>query len=164
MIGNCMQGKTGARMKSKDSGLIRLIAIFKLFKAATLIATGIGAFKLMHADMGTVLEHWATMLSLDPGGHFMSQAIEKATNLSPHKIKELGIVSFIYAGLFLTEGIGLWLMKRWAEWFTVIITSSLVPVEVYECTHKLTAIKVALLLVNVAVVIYLIYRIKHDKR
>jgi uncharacterized membrane protein (DUF2068 family) len=151
-------------MKSKDSGLIRLIAVFKLFKAATLIATGIGAFKLMHADLGTVLEHWATVLSLDPGGHFMSHAIEKATNLSPHRIKELGIVSFIYAGLFLTEGIGLWLMKRWAEWFTVIITSSLVPVEVYELAHKPTAIKALLLLVNVGVVVYLIFRIVREKQ
>jgi uncharacterized membrane protein (DUF2068 family) len=151
-------------MKSKDSGLLRLIAVFKFFKAATLIATGIGAFRLMHADVGTVLEHWATMLSLDPGGHFLSHAIERATNLSPHRIRELGIVSFIYAGLFLTEGTGLWMMKRWAEWFTAIITSSLIPVEVYELVHKPTAIKGLLLLVNVGVVVYLIYRIVREKR
>ena len=37
----------------------------------------------------------------------------------------------IYAELFLTEGIGLWLEQRWAEWLTVIITSALIPIEIY---------------------------------
>jgi uncharacterized membrane protein (DUF2068 family) len=69
-------------------------------------------------------------------------------------------VSFIYAGLFLTEGIGLWLMKRWAEWFTVIITSSLVPFEVYELYRDPSATKILVLVINVAVVIYLLYRIR----
>jgi uncharacterized membrane protein (DUF2068 family) len=47
-----------------------------------------------------------------------------ASNLRPDKIEQLGLGSMIYAGLFLTEGIGLWLEKRWAEWLTVIIIES----------------------------------------
>ena len=62
-------------------------------------------------------------------------------------------------GLFLTEGVGLWLLKRWAEWLTVIITSSLVPIEVYEIYRHPSAINVGALLLNLAIVIYLIYRI-----
>jgi uncharacterized membrane protein (DUF2068 family) len=69
----------------------------------------------------------------------------------------------VYAGLFLTEGIGLWLEKRWAEWLTVIITSSLVPIEIYEIYRHPTAIKIAVLLINIAIVAYLLYRIR-DKR
>jgi uncharacterized membrane protein (DUF2068 family) len=52
---------------------------------------------------------------------------EKALNVTPGKIKQLGIGSMIHAGLFLTEGIGLWLEKRWAEWLTAIITGLLDP-------------------------------------
>ena len=105
-------------MKHSDSRLIRLIALFKLLKAILLIAVGVGALKLIHKDIATVLQHWATMLGLDPGNQYVDRALEKAANLSPNKIKGLGVVSFIYAGLFLTEGIGLWLVRRWAEWFT----------------------------------------------
>jgi uncharacterized membrane protein (DUF2068 family) len=66
--------------------------------------------------------------------------------------------------LFLTEGIGLWLMKRWAEWFTIIITSSLIPVEIYELYRHPTAVKILVLAINVAVVLYLLYRIQRDER
>jgi len=100
------------------------------------------------------------MIDLDPGGHLVNQAIHKITSLSPHRIRELGIVSFIYAGLFLTEGIGLMLLKLWAEWFTVIITGSLVPVEAYELLHHPTALKALILIINIAVVFYLIHHIR----
>ena len=149
-------------MNPSHIGLIRLIAVFKLLKAAALIVVGFGILKLIHNDAGAQLEHWVAMCGFDPGSRLISHAIEKAANLSPHKFREFSIVSFIYAGLFLTEGIGLWLMKRWAEWFTVIITSSLVPVEIYEILHHPTAIKVLVLVINIAVVVYLLYRIKSE--
>lgn len=151
-------------MNISHTALLRLIAFFKLLKAATLIATGIGVFKLIHADVGAVLQHWVAIVHLDPGGRIAARAIQKATNLSPDKIRELGIVSFIYAGLFLTEGTGLWLLKHWAEWFTVIITGSLVPFEAYEIYRHPTAIKILVLLINIAVVAYLIYRIREESR
>jgi uncharacterized membrane protein (DUF2068 family) len=150
-------------MKSSDNTVIRLIALFKLVKAITLIVIGVGALKLLHRDMESTLDHWIAVSGMDPGNRWLERGIEKVSNLTPAKVKGLGIVSFIYAGLFLTEGIGLWLMKRWAEWFTVIITSSLVPVEIYEMHRHPTAVKILVLTINVAVVIYLLYRIRTHK-
>src|ERR1700688_1325695 len=150
-------------MKSSDTTVIRLIAIFKLLKAITLIAIGVGALKLLHRDVFSTLEHWVAVSGIDPGNRWVERGIEKASNLSHAKVKGLGIVSFIYAGLFLTEGIGLWLMKRWAEWFTIIITSSLIPVEIYELYRHPTAVKILVLAINVAVVLYLLYRIQTRK-
>lgn len=150
-------------MKTSDSTLIRLIALFKLVKAALLIAVGVGAFKLLHRNMATALEHWVMMLGLDPGNQWIDSALQKALNLSPNKIKLLGVGSFIYAGLFLIEGIGLWLVKRWAEWFTVIITSSLVPIEIYELSQHPSVTKVLVLIINIAIVVYLVYRIKSHR-
>lgn len=143
-------------MKSSDATVLRLIALFKLLKAITLIAVGVGALKLRHRDLQSTLDHWVAMSGLDPGNRWVERGIEKASNLTPAKVKGLGIVSFIYAGIFLTEGIGLWLMKHWAEWFTIIITSSLVPVEVYELYRHPSVTKILVLIINVAVVIYLI--------
>jgi uncharacterized membrane protein (DUF2068 family) len=151
-------------MKSADNMLIRLIACFKLLKSALLIAVGMGAFHLLHRDLAVVMEHWVTLLGVDPGNRHVARALQKVAVLTPDKLKSFGVVSFIYAGLFLTEGIGLWLMKRWAEWFSVIMTTSLIPFEVYEIYRHPSAIKVLVLLLNIAVVGYLVYRIRTEPR
>lgn len=147
-------------MKSSDDRLMRLIAAFKLLKAASLIALGVGAFRFLHKDIAAVLEHWIGVLNLDPANRFLDAAIAKASNLTPEQIKKLGLGSFVYAALFLVEGIGLWLLKPWAEWVTVTITGSLVPIEIYEIHRHPSAIKWLVLALNVAIVIYLIYRIR----
>ncbi|HEY6446268.1 MAG TPA: DUF2127 domain-containing protein [Acidobacteriaceae bacterium] len=147
-------------MKSSRDTLIRLIAVFKLVKVVLLIATGVGILKLIHKDIAGELDHWIAMLGLDPGSRYVSQGIQKVTSLSPAKIKELGLASFLYAALFLTEGIGLWLLQHWAEWLTVIITGSLVPLEIYEIVRHTTAMKMLVLAINVAIVVYLLLRIR----
>jgi uncharacterized membrane protein (DUF2068 family) len=149
-------------MKSSDNRLIRLIAFFKLLKSALLIAVGMSALRLLHKDVASVLEHWVAMLGLDPGNRYVDRALQKFGNLTPNQIRNFGIVSFIYAALFLTEGIGLWLVKRWAEWFSVIITTSLVPVELYEIYRHPNVIKCLVLVLNIAVVGYLLYRIRNE--
>jgi uncharacterized membrane protein (DUF2068 family) len=149
-------------MKPTDNRVVRLIALFKLVEAVLLIVVGMSALHLLHKDVASVAEHWVKVLGLDPGNRYIDRALQKAGDLTPNKIRGLGIGSFIYAGLFLTQGIGLWLVKRWAEWFSVIITSSLVPVEVYEIHRHPSALKVLVLILNIAVVAYLIYRIRNE--
>jgi uncharacterized membrane protein (DUF2068 family) len=149
-------------MQNSHSGLIRLIAIFKLIKASLLIVAGVGILKLLHNDVASTLDHWVAMLGMDPGNRFVDHALRNAANIPPNRIKDLGLGSFIYAGLFLTEGIGLWMLKRWAEWFTVVITASLVPFEVWEIHHHPSPLKILALLINIAVVGYLVYRIRKD--
>jgi hypothetical protein len=58
-------------MKSSDSRLVRLIALFKLLKAVLMIAVGLGALKLLHKDIASVLVHWVAMLGLDPGNQYV---------------------------------------------------------------------------------------------
>jgi uncharacterized membrane protein (DUF2068 family) len=151
-------------MNSSHNEILRIIAVFKLLKSACLVVVGFGILKLIHQDAGSQLEHWVAMCGFDPGSRLISEAIDKAANLPPHKFKEFSAASFIYAGLFLTEGIGLWRMKRWGEWVTVTITSSLVPLEVYEIFHHPSAIKIFVLLINIAVVVYLVYRMRTESR
>ncbi len=63
------------------------------------------------------------------------------------------------AALFATEGIGLLMQKRWAEYFTSIVTASFIPLEIYEIARRPGALKIALLAVNAIIVIYLIWRL-----
>jgi uncharacterized membrane protein (DUF2068 family) len=151
-------------MKSHDDHLLRIIAVFKFFKAALLIAVSVGAFKLLHKDLGEIAGRWVDALRLDPGNHFVDAAVARISNLSPEQIKKLGLGGLLYAGLFLVEGTGLWLRKRWGEWVTVIITSTLVPFEIYEIHRHATWVRIGALVINVAIVLYLIYRIRSESR
>ena len=54
------------------------------------------------------------------------------------------------------EGGGLFLRKRWAEWLTVVATTLLIPLELYELVRKPSALKGAGLIVNILIVLYLV--------
>jgi uncharacterized membrane protein (DUF2068 family) len=150
-------------MNTRDKRLLRLIAIFKLVKAITLIVVGFGALHLFHDNNAAdAMTHFAAKFGLSPGGRFVDHALAKIANLPPKDFRDLGIGSFFYAALFLTEGLGLWLMKPWAEWFTTIITTSLVPLEVFEIYSHPSIAKIIVLLLNLAVVAYLVVRIRKE--
>ena len=154
-------------MKSSDDRLIRLIAVFKFLKAGLLIALGIGLFRLLHKDIGDVLEHWCEALRLDPGSHFVNLALEKAAHVRPEQVRKLGLGSFLYAGLFLVEGTGLWLRKRWADWVTLIATCSLIPFELWELIQRPPGRRwtvVATLAVNLLIAAYLGYLVRTARR
>jgi uncharacterized membrane protein (DUF2068 family) len=147
-------------MKASHDRILRLIAVFKFLKSAMLIALGVGAFRLLHKDLGEVLAHWAMAFRVDPGNRFVDAALAKVSNLRPQQIRELGLGSFLYAALFLTEGTGLWLQKRWGEWLTVIITGSLLPVEIYEIFRRANWAKLGVLAINVGILWYLIGKVR----
>jgi len=151
-------------MKTNNNGLLRLIAIFKLFKAVTLIAVGLGALHLVRDNNAVAsVTNLIGRLGFNPGGHYLDHALAKIAQLPPKDFKDLGIGSFIYATLFLTEGIGLWLAKPWAEWFTTIITGSLLPLEIFEIYRHPTVTKVIVLLLNIAIVVYLVLKIRKER-
>ena len=65
-----------------------------------------------------------------------------------------GAAALAYGGLELVEGGGLFLRKRWAEWLTVVTTTLLIPLELYELVRKPSALKGAGLIVNILIVLY----------
>src|SRR5215472_1510928 len=149
--------RSDSRRRPTDGRLLRVIAVFKFLKAVLLTALSVGVFRMLHQDVGMRLEHWVRAMRLDPGNRYIEHLLMRVSNLSPVQIRNLGLVGLLYAGLFLVEGTGLWLQRRWGEWVTVVLTVMLVPVEMYEIFHRPTAVKVLVLLVNVAVVFYLIH-------
>lgn len=145
-----------------STGLI-LIGLFKLTKAVLLIAAGIGALKLLHKDVGDTVMHWVNVLRVDPDNRYIHRLLAKIFAVTPKQLKELSVGTFFYAALLLTEGVGLVLRKHWAEYFTVISTAALLPLEVYELIHRFTAAKVAVLVVNLAIVWYLVIRLRTNR-
>jgi uncharacterized membrane protein (DUF2068 family) len=142
---------------------LRLIAAFKLLKGLALIAVGIGALRLLHKDVATVVEHWVNVFRVDPHNHFIDLLLAKLSILDDRRLKELSIGTFVYAGVFLIEGVGLALKKRWAEYFTIVTTSSLLPIEIYELARRESIGKVFALVINLAVVVYLIVELRRTR-
>jgi uncharacterized membrane protein (DUF2068 family) len=151
-------------LKKHGSRGLWLIAAFKLFKGIALLAVGIGALKLLHKDVASEVEQWINYLRVDPHNHYIQKLLMKLGLLDDRKLKELSVGTFLYSALLITEGVGLALKKRWAEYVTIISTSSLLPLEIIEIAHRVDFTRVALFLVNIAVVVYLIIdlRKKHS--
>ncbi len=144
----------------QSSAALLAIAVFKLFKGVLLMLVGIGALRLLHRDVAEVAYHWVDILRVDPGNRFVHRLLSSVLSVTPKQLEEASAGTFVYAGLLLTEGFGLLLRKRWAEYFTIVTTAGLIPLEVYEIERHLTATKIVVLLINIAIVIYLVARVR----
>jgi uncharacterized membrane protein (DUF2068 family) len=149
--------------RHRSDVLIRLIAVFKLVKAAMLIAVGVGALSMRHGDSPGWVGEWIHALAVDPHGKYVNELLARISSLDVHQLREIGIGSLLYAVVFLVEGIGLMLRKMWAEVLTVIVTISFIPLEIYELVSHRSWAKVAVIVVNVLVVLYLLRRLHREK-
>jgi uncharacterized membrane protein (DUF2068 family) len=146
--------------RSHGSGVLIAIALFKFVKGALLLALACGALTLLHKDVAGQVETWLDQLSIDPDNGLIGAFLTKLQFVHAKQLKELSALGACYAGLFLTEGSGLLLRQRWAEWLTIIATSSFMPIEVFELLKQFTGLRLFLLLINAAVVVYLIWRVR----
>jgi uncharacterized membrane protein (DUF2068 family) len=126
--------------------MLRAIAAFRLTKAALLIAAGIALLRPIH------IPQWIARF---PHAMAMVSKLE-----DPHREHLMAAAAFAYAALFIVEGTGLWMEKRWAEYLTIIATASFLPFEIYEAVQKITALRVAILAINAAILVYLIWRVR----
>jgi len=133
-----------------------LIAAFKLGQALLFVVIGVGALRLLHKDVADVLARVADHLRFNPESKFVNFILDRATLVDDRLLRRIGEVGFIYAGLDLIEGTGLYLEKVWAEYLTLAITASFLPWEVFEVFRKLTLVRVSLLAVNTLVLLYLL--------
>jgi len=150
--------------RQKRSPTLLLIALFKLTKGILLLVAAIGAFRLLHRDVAETINHWVDILRVDPDNRYIHKLLARVLAVTPAQLKAVSAGTFIYAGLLLTEGTGLLLHKRWAEYFTIITTAGLIPLEIYEIVHHLTAAKIWVLIINVAIVVYLIFHVNSGAR
>ena len=150
--------------KGKSDKWLMVIGGLKLFKGVLLVLLAIGALRLIGGDAAAKLEDWCRRLNVDADNHWLRKIIEKLSDLSSLKMSALSAGTFFYSGLFLTEGTGLLLKKRWAEYFTVIVTASFLPLEIYELLKEFKPFRLVLTIVNAAIVAYLILRLWHDRK
>jgi uncharacterized membrane protein (DUF2068 family) len=152
-----------AGRRSSDS-VVFLIGAFKLVKAALLFWLGLvslrfaGLLSVPHDPLHTVWKG-VTWLGAFPGLHTVLKTLQRIWAIEPEKAQLLAVASFAYAAVFLVEGVGLTLRKRWAEWLTVAVTASFIPIEIYELADHFGGGKLIAIALNVAILAYLLWRL-----
>jgi uncharacterized membrane protein (DUF2068 family) len=139
--------------------LLRLIGVFKLVKSVALIAASIWVLHLRHIDIENRMLVWAHFFHIAPGNRYLQNFLVRLLAVSSREWEVLAGIFAAYALMFMVEGIGLLMMKYWAEWMTIITTSALIPLEVFEMIHRPGIGKAITLVINAAVAIYLAMRL-----
>jgi uncharacterized membrane protein (DUF2068 family) len=146
-------GGTGAAAPQRDR-------IFKFCKATVLIAIAIGALKLIGSDLHdrakAIFEALGQSVDVVP----VLKLLRNIGAIQPHQARLIAAFFFAYAALFLVEGTGLWLQRRWAEYLTVVATGSFIPFEIYELVRRVTLPRAGALVINIVVLLYLIYKLR----
>jgi len=149
----------------RDRYVLRLIALDRVFHFVVLGILA-AALILFARDKVRLDAYWLRIvrdLQAGAGGPVRdthSGIVGELNKLFAANTSHLRLFGVLLAGYALLEGveaIGLWIGRRWAEYLTFIATAVLLAPEVYELSHRLSALKIVTLLINVAVVIYLLH-------
>src|SRR4051794_3753456 len=149
---------------TQSSKWLIVIGIFKLAKVAMLVLLGVGLLRMFERGPDQALGPWLAWMHFDARGKLVHEGVGRLFALDPQKLAELGIGLFAYAAVFAVEGTGLLLKKTWAEYLTLVVTVSFLPLEILELVHHASAPKWIALLINVAVVAYLAARLVLRRR
>ena len=143
---------------------LRAVAVYEAAKGALVLLAGFELLSLVHHDAQRFAEQLVAHLHLNPAKGYPRIFIDAAANSTDARLWLLAGFALVYTGIRWIEAYGLWLGKRWAEWFAVASGGIYVPAEVYAIVQGVTWTKVLLLAVNVCIVAYLIYVLWRAKR
>ncbi len=151
----------------RDKIVLRLIAFDRAFHFLILGSLGIGVLLFAGHETSLRSTYYRVLTDLQGGvaggpvqstGHVgILHELDKLFTLRSGTLREVGIGLCAYALLEGVEAIGLWLVKRWAEYLTFVSTTILLPLEVLEIINKGSGLKIVGFLINLAVVIYLLF-------
>jgi uncharacterized membrane protein (DUF2068 family) len=151
----------------RDRVVLRLIAIDRALHFVVLVLLGIGVLVFASHEASLRGAYYRILDAIQRGvaggpvqnsGHVgILHELDRLFSLRSGKLREVGAALLGYGVLEGIEAVGLWYTKRWAEYLTFIATTVLLPLEIYELTHRVSFLKVIGFVINVAVVIYLLY-------
>jgi uncharacterized membrane protein (DUF2068 family) len=150
----------------RDRTLMRALAVERLLRCVIFLAAAAGVFKVKGSrerlrnafdqDL-PYLRPLANQIGWNPDNSKIIHTISHAFSLSSSTLTWIAVGLAGYAAIELVEAVGLWLMARWGEYFAVVATSVFLPLEIYELTEKITALRLIALVINIVAVIWLLW-------
>jgi uncharacterized membrane protein (DUF2068 family) len=145
---------------ARHDRLLPWIAAERTFRAIVLLGVGITLVSHPHANWANDVSRLAQHLGLDPKGNWVQRVMNDVRKIHTHQDLVFGVAAIAYGMLEAAEAYGLFKRRRWGEWLTVVATSLLFIPEIWELTKSATFLKVGAVVVNVAVVAYLLWRLR----
>lgn len=147
----------------RDRFVLRLIAIDRVihFIGLGLLAVGVFVFladrEALRTPFFAVLGTLRDTVGIGGSDDGLVHEVSTAFTARSSTIVLIGLVVAAYALLEGVEAIGLWGARRWAEYLTLVATTVLLVPEIYELTGRVTVTKVLALVINLAVIAYLLF-------
>ena len=133
-------------------GLILVLLAYAVWR---LKSTQVSVKELFDRDLSS-LKPFFNQIHFNVSDSATIKSIEKVLNAKPSTLNLIAAGILLYGLLQLAEGIGLWSLKRWGEYVAVVGTTLFIPLEVYEIVEKVSWLKITILAINVAAVLYLL--------
>ena len=112
---------------------------------------------LVHRDAWDVAESFLEWLHISPDAHYAQVFLNLADQLTDTKLWAVAIGALTYSSLRFAEAYGLWRARAWAEWLALISGAIYLPFEIFELARRLDWIRLAIFLINLAVVLYMAF-------
>jgi uncharacterized membrane protein (DUF2068 family) len=134
---------------------LQTVALFEAAKGALVLLAGFGILALFHHDAQHAAERLVRHFHLNPANHHPRIFLRLTEEATPAHLWLLAAGALFYALIRFVEAYGLWRERVWAEWLAVISSGIYLPIEFWELTKGLTWLRVMLLVVNLAILLYL---------
>ncbi|MEO8156879.1 MAG: DUF2127 domain-containing protein [Betaproteobacteria bacterium] len=143
---------------------LRAVAVYEAAKGTLVLVAGFGLLSLVHQDVQYFAGQLVAHLHLNPAKGYPRIFLDAAASVTNARLWMLAGFALVYAAVRWIEAYGLWLGRRWAEWFAAASGAIYVPAELYELAQGLNWMKMLLLTVNVCIVAYMIHVLSQSKR
>ena len=146
------------RGRSGQVKVLRAVASIELSKGVVVLLAACGMLLLLlHRDTYEIAQNLLQLLHISPDHRFAQIFLHWANGLTDKKLWAVASVAATYSSLRFVEGYGLWNARPWAEWIALISGAVYLPFEVHELMRRLNPFNLSLLIVNLAVVLYMVY-------
>ncbi len=142
---------------SPQSEVLRAIASVELTKGLIVLAAGFGVLSLVHRDAWDVANSLLHLLHISHRHHYAEVFLRLAEGVTDRKLVLVAAGAALYSTIRFIEAYGLWRERAWAEWFAAISGAVYLPFEITEILRRPNWFNVAILLINVAIVVYMLY-------
>jgi uncharacterized membrane protein (DUF2068 family) len=153
----------GNQIRSKL--ILRLFAIERFLRAIAAGAAAVFLWEFRHSQVSIeqrfdrelpVIRGLFRQLGYNINNSKLVGLLHHALTLSSKTLTLLAIGLALYAIIEIVEAVGLWLARRWGEYFAMVATSLGLPLEIYDLAKKVTVTALVLFAINLALVLYLV--------